>query len=361
MCHRPGNAWGFELLANPLSQSFISIATMITIQAEDPFSEDAGQLMEALSATLAALTGDSGKASFDPQDVTAANARFVIARDEQGIAVGCGAFRPLPDGVAEVKRMFSRQAVPGVGSAILAYLEAEAVKLGYRALWLETREVNARAVRFYEARGYARIPNFGKYAGNAAAVCFEKWLKPSAVGGPVDGSRHVPNADAIAIESLAALGPVISLLAECDLPTADLGASSAHRFFGIQAGGTLAAVVGLECYPPAGLLRSLAVAPAFRGQGLARALVEFAEAFAAVQGVEALFLLMTTADGFFSELGYSATERSAAPPAIQATAQFAGLCPCSAVVLYKALGHACVAPARNAETERSQGGMPETP
>ena len=48
--------------------------------------------------------------------------------------------------------------------------------MGYHALWLETRLVNERAVRFYESRGYKRIPNFGKYVGNTAAVCFEKRL-----------------------------------------------------------------------------------------------------------------------------------------------------------------------------------------
>ena len=63
-----------------------------------------------------------------------------------------------------------------MGSAILAALEAEAAALGYRALWLETRLVNARAVAFYQARGYRRIANYGNYAGNALAACFEKLL-----------------------------------------------------------------------------------------------------------------------------------------------------------------------------------------
>jgi ribosomal protein S18 acetylase RimI-like enzyme len=78
--------------------------------------------------------------------------------------------------VAEVKRMFARPGQAGVGSAVLAYLEGEAAALGYRALWLETRLVNTRAVRFYEARGYARIPNYGRYAGRPEAACFEKRL-----------------------------------------------------------------------------------------------------------------------------------------------------------------------------------------
>ncbi|MGC2776074.1 MAG: hypothetical protein WA418_10630 [Bradyrhizobium sp.] len=45
-----------------------------------------------------------------------------------------------------------------------------------RAIWLETRLVNAWAVAFYEQHGYRRIPNFGKYVGTRGAVCFEKRL-----------------------------------------------------------------------------------------------------------------------------------------------------------------------------------------
>jgi ribosomal protein S18 acetylase RimI-like enzyme len=51
--------------------------------------------------------------------------------------------------------------------------------MGYRAVWLETRLINECAVRFYEKRGYSRIPNFGKYRGNPQAVCFEKRLPDS--------------------------------------------------------------------------------------------------------------------------------------------------------------------------------------
>jgi GNAT superfamily N-acetyltransferase len=153
--------------------------SMLTITPEDPASAVSRQLLDELSATLAAITGDSGRSSFDPADVRAARALFVVARDENGQAVGCGAFRPLQDGIAEVKRMYSRPGSAGVGSAILAYLETKAAGLGYRALWLETRLVNERAVRFYEKRGYARIPNYGKYSGNPKAVCFEKRLGDS--------------------------------------------------------------------------------------------------------------------------------------------------------------------------------------
>lgn len=150
----------------------------IIVAQEDPDTADARALLDELSAVLAGITGSSGRASFDLRDVRGAAACFVVARDGAGAALGCGALRPLAgqDGVAELKRMYARPGGGGVGSAILAALEAEAAALGYRALWLETRLVNAGAVAFYQARGYCRIANYGNYAGNALAACFEKLL-----------------------------------------------------------------------------------------------------------------------------------------------------------------------------------------
>lgn len=143
---------------------------------EDPTAPESVLLMAELSTALEAITGDSGRASFDPDDVRGPAACFVVARSDSGAALGCGAFRPLEPGVAEIKRMYTRHGTSGVGSAVLRYLEGEAQALGYQAVWLETRLVNRRAMDFYEARGYQRIANYGKYIGNPLAVCFEKQL-----------------------------------------------------------------------------------------------------------------------------------------------------------------------------------------
>lgn len=145
---------------------------MIVVMTEDPGTSDAVVLLDELSAALQTITGSSGTASFDASDVRVENARFVVARNGNGQPVGCGALRPLATDVAEIKRMYSR--VPGVGAAVLAFLEQEAQQLGYTALRLETRAINEKAVAFYERHGYVRISNYGKYAGKAEAVCFEK-------------------------------------------------------------------------------------------------------------------------------------------------------------------------------------------
>ncbi|WP_346900410.1 GNAT family N-acetyltransferase [uncultured Roseibium sp.] len=148
----------------------------LTLFAADPGHPDAACLMDRLSETLQEITGDSGRSSFDPDEVRNAGSLFVIARDGDGNALGCGAYRPLQPRIAELKRMYAVPGSRGVGLAILRYLERQARADGYEGLWLETRRVNDRAVRFYERNGYARIPNFGKYAGRPEAVCFEKRL-----------------------------------------------------------------------------------------------------------------------------------------------------------------------------------------
>jgi GNAT superfamily N-acetyltransferase len=149
---------------------------VIHIASEDPESPDAAMLIGELSAALAAITGDSGKASFSPDDARGEGGCFVVARDAQGRALGCGAVRPLADGVAELKRMYARPGSRGAGRAVLEHLESAAAAMGYRELWLETRLVNERATAFYLKHGYRRIGNFGKYEGNALAGCYAKRL-----------------------------------------------------------------------------------------------------------------------------------------------------------------------------------------
>jgi ribosomal protein S18 acetylase RimI-like enzyme len=137
-------------------------------------TQDAIDLMEELSKSLELITGDSGKNSFNPDDVCVPRSLFVIAYDDNGEAVGCGAIRPMDEKIAEVKRMYAKNKAKGVGTEILHYLESQAQKLGYSVFRLETRLINERAVAFYEKRGYKRISNYGKYVNNPKAVCFEK-------------------------------------------------------------------------------------------------------------------------------------------------------------------------------------------
>ena len=127
------------------------------------------------------------------------------------------------------------------------------------------------------------------------------------------------------------------LLTAAGLPVADLTAAHLDDFWGCRDGADLAGVVGLEVYGTVALLRSLAVAPVWQGRGLGAALLTHAEQAARQQGIEALYLLTTTAEAFFARRGYARIPREAAPPILRQTAEFAALCPASAVCLMKAL------------------------
>lgn len=143
---------------------------------KSPNEIDAILLMDELSKNLESITSNSGKSSFNSNDVCIPRSLFVIAYDDEEEAVGCGCIRPINECVAEVKRMFAKTRAIGIGTEILFYLETQAQKLGYSALWLETRIINERAVSFYKNRGYYQIPNYGKYLNNPEAICFEKKL-----------------------------------------------------------------------------------------------------------------------------------------------------------------------------------------
>jgi len=139
------------------------------------------------------------------------------------------------------------------------------------------------------------------------------------------------------IEPISELEEIKSLLTECGFPVTDISQSEPPYFFGVRSKSGLIAVVGLELFGAVALLRSLAVAPAHRGRGVARQLVAHAESVAASRGIDSLFLLTTTASDFFCKLGFIPASRSAAPPAIQATSQFSSLCPASSAFLRKSV------------------------
>jgi hypothetical protein len=141
---------------------------------KNPNEPDAVVLMDELSKSLELITGDSGKNSFNSEDVCVPRSLFVIAYDDNGQAVGCGGIRPINQSIAEVKRMFAKVKAKGVGTEILSYIETQAREMGYSTLQLETRLINERAISFYKSRGYQCIPNYGKYVNNPKAICFEK-------------------------------------------------------------------------------------------------------------------------------------------------------------------------------------------
>ena len=145
-----------------LCEEYMTIIETITAAAEDVRSADAEQLINELSAELAALYETSdGSAGFKPSDVEVPRAAFVIARID-GYPVGCGALRPLDANTGEVKRMYTRLGYrrQGVAQAVLAELERLAISFGYTNIKLQTGPKQLDAAALYELVGYRRIPRF---------------------------------------------------------------------------------------------------------------------------------------------------------------------------------------------------------
>ena len=133
------------------------------------------------------------------------------------------------------------------------------------------------------------------------------------------------------------LDAIRALLRACDLPHDDLTPEHLSHFFVAAGGASLRGCVGLEPGDDAALLRSLAVRPGARGQELGGRLLTAAERRARQMGLRALYLLTTTAAGYFERHGYVRVERDALTPALQKTEEAARLCPASATCMRKRL------------------------
>lgn len=130
---------------------------------------------------------------------------------------------------------------------------------------------------------------------------------------------------------------VVRLLESASLPTSDLTDDHMKDFFYVGSPTAPIGIVGVQFYGVDALLRSLVVTSAHRAQGLGQQLVESAEHHAQERGAATVYLLTTTAESFFRSRGYVVTPRESAPPAIQSTPEFAGLCPASSAFLSKRL------------------------
>jgi amino-acid N-acetyltransferase len=134
------------------------------------------------------------------------------------------------------------------------------------------------------------------------------------------------------------LDAIAALLAENELPASDVTPDLLRDFAVAEdAHGAVVGSVGLERFGAEALLRSLAVAKPERSAGLGSKLLAHAEYVALTSGLSELWLLTTTAADFFRRAGYLPVARPSAPTGLQASTQFAQLCPGTAVCMRKKL------------------------
>ncbi|MCC7206627.1 MAG: GNAT family N-acetyltransferase [Anaerolineae bacterium] len=128
------------------------------------------------------------------------------------------------------------------------------------------------------------------------------------------------------------LDAIRELLALHHLPEAGIGAHLASTLVARSADGLsgLAGCSALEVYGQSALLRSVAVAPAWQGCGLGRALTVAALDLARQQGVRTVYLLTNTAARFYLQFGFRAISRGEIDSALRQSEEFRGACPDSA-------------------------------
>lgn len=129
------------------------------------------------------------------------------------------------------------------------------------------------------------------------------------------------------------LAAVAALLASARLPADGLDEQFGPQYVVAVVADEIIGAEGIERYGDAGLLRSAVVSDQWRGRGIGDRLTKNRLAWASEQRLRELWLLTTTADGWFPRYGFAAADRSTAPPEMQQSREFRDACPSSATAM----------------------------
>jgi len=179
-----------ERLVAPLSErqrerltEALATADRLVRAATVRLDETAPTDPRAIAAMAAYFAEIGDRFGFEPgdawqQDATsmAAPDGFFVVATSDGEPVACGGVQRLPDGAAEVKRMWVHDdwRGAGLGARLLRHLEDRARARGHAVVRLDTNDTLVEAIAMYERAGYRSIE---RYNDNEWARCwFEKRL-----------------------------------------------------------------------------------------------------------------------------------------------------------------------------------------
>ena len=130
---------------------------------------------------------------------------------------------------------------------------------------------------------------------------------------------------------------IAEILVECSLPL-DGAKDHLDSFIVAEHNGSIVGCAALERHGKTGLLRSLAVRSAARGEAIGEHLVRTILTAASRGAMRQIVLLTTTAAEWFPRFGFHRVHRDTLDPELQASEEFRGACPTSAVAMLLELG-----------------------
>jgi DNA-binding MarR family transcriptional regulator/GNAT superfamily N-acetyltransferase len=167
-----------ERLSDALATADLLVrAATVRLEETAPTDPRAVRAMAAYFAEIGERFGfEPGDAwQEDAASMAAPDGFFVVATSD-GRPVACGGVQTLPDGAAEIKRMWVHDGWrgAGLGARLLRHLEDLAHARGHGVVRLDTNDTLTEAVAMYQRAGYRAI---GPYNENPWARCwFEKAL-----------------------------------------------------------------------------------------------------------------------------------------------------------------------------------------
>jgi GNAT superfamily N-acetyltransferase len=163
-------------------------AALRPLPYDDPLAQ---YLIEQVQQEYVRRYGGRDAAVVDPAEFLPPRGLFLVA-EVDGVPAGCGAWRVLPSGQAEIKRVYVEPAFRrrGVAQLVVGALEAAAAAAGHEEVVLNSGREQPEALALYAERGYRPVPGYGVYACAPGAVFLGKSL---TAPGADAGEEEVPS------------------------------------------------------------------------------------------------------------------------------------------------------------------------
>ncbi|TFV64431.1 UNVERIFIED_ORG: GNAT family N-acetyltransferase [Bacillus sp. AZ43] len=154
------------------------VVTLRALPYDDPLAQ---YLIEAVQQEYVQRYGGRDAAVVEPGEFLPPRGLFLVA-EVDGVPAGCGAWRLLPTGAAEIKRVYVEPAFrrQGVARLVVAALEESAAAAGRTEVVLNSGREQPEALALYADLGYGPVPGYGVYACAPGAVFLGKALTPRA-------------------------------------------------------------------------------------------------------------------------------------------------------------------------------------